>query len=101
MEGLAHNIPFLSEQTTGKAIVGNLHVIALLGPLLVVSVPRFWDKPKFLWVCAIVVPFFIVAHYAVGTIIEARLWMPLFIILIPLSIINLSRLSEPFGGVDT
>ena len=41
-----------------------------------------------------VTPVFILIHYVFGTIIETRLWMPLFVILIPLLIDSLKRFPD-------
>jgi hypothetical protein len=106
-EGLERNIPFLSKEYTATALVGNLHVIFLLGPLLLAGLYRFNEHPRFLRVAASIAPLFILVHYAVGTIVEARLWMPLFVVLIPLALRNIDALvfvkdtEIPRGEVDS
>lgn len=88
-DGLSRNIPFLSSKDTMKAIMANIHVAVLLVPLLILSFHRFMDRPLFLRTAMIVTPFFIPIHYIFGTIIETRLWMPLFVVLIPLTLSTL------------
>ncbi len=86
------NIPFLSPQHTWGAFVANLHLIFLLGPLLVLGAYRFREHPVFLQIAASITPAFIILHYIVGSIRETRLWMPLYLLLIPLALDNLIKL---------
>ncbi|NUN68219.1 MAG: hypothetical protein HUU02_00740 [Bacteroidetes bacterium] len=100
--GLVKNIPFLSPEHTMNALMGNIHVALLLLPLIVLSLVGFRRKPVFLQNAMAIVPLFIVAHYLVGVIIETRLWMPLFIILIPLSLITiLESLERPSSNTPS
>ena len=92
--GMVLNIPYLSEKNALRAVTGNLHMIALLGPLITISAYNFKNHISFLKLAASIVPLFIVVHYVFGTIIETRLWMPLFVILIPLAIGNLQKFLE-------
>lgn len=85
------NIPFLSPQHTWVAIVANLHLLFLLGPSLLIGFHRFNAHPLFLRIAASITPLFIVIHYIVGSIRETRLWMPLYLLLIPLALNNLIK----------
>jgi len=93
-DGIIRNIPFLSFETTGKALVANAHTVFLLGPLIILSILNFNKHPEFLRLISYITPVFIVLHYLFGSIIEARLWIPLFIILIPLSLNTLSLIFD-------
>ena len=85
-EGVVRNIPFLSKEYTNAALSANAHVLILLAPLVLLALRRFNDHPLFLRVAASITPLFIIVHYIVGWVIEARLWMPLFALLLPLAI---------------
>jgi hypothetical protein len=89
-DALIKNIPFLSAETTSSALIANLHVIFLLVPLIVLSLMNFKRHDQFLRIAAYITPLFILVHYLIGNIIETRLWIPLFVILIPLSLNSLS-----------
>ena len=95
LEGIVRNIPFLATEHTGEALMANVHVAVLLGPLLILALMNFKSHPEFLRVTSSIVPLFIVIHYIAGWIIETRLWMPLFVILIPLA---LNTLTKTFGS---
>jgi hypothetical protein len=88
------NIPFLSLQHTWGAFVANLHLIFLLGPLILLGIYRFREHPFFLRIAAYIVPLFLLIHYIVGSIRETRLWMPLYLLLIPLALNNLIKLLQ-------
>lgn len=98
------NIPFLSPQHTWGALVANLHLIFLLGPLIVLGAYRFREHPVFLQIASSIVPLFIIIHFIVGSIRETRLWMPLYLLLIPLALGNLIKLlqdgSEPLSPLE-
>jgi hypothetical protein len=93
-EDLRLNIPFLSSQHTWGALVANLHLIFLLGPLIVLGIHRFREHPVFLQIASSIAPLFILIHYIVGSIRETRLWMPLYLLLIPLALNNLIKLLQ-------
>jgi hypothetical protein len=88
------NIPFISPQHTWGALVANLHLLFLLGPLIVLGIYRFREHPVFLQIAASIAPLFIIIHYVVGSIRETRLWMPLYLVLIPLALDNLIKLLQ-------
>ncbi len=95
------NIPFLSPQHTWGALVANLHLIFLLGPLLVLGAYRFREHPAFLQIASSIAPLFIIIHYVVGSIREIRLWMPLYLLLIPLALDNLIKLLQNENELTT
>jgi hypothetical protein len=94
-DAIQDNLPFLSEESTHFALVSNVYFFVLLGPLVVTSLYQFKAHPRFLRIVGSMVPLFIVIHYAVGRIIETRIWMPLFIVLIPLVLHNLVKVLQP------
>lgn len=96
-EGLIKNIPFLNQETTMNALMANIHTFFTLGALIVLSLTNFSKHPQFLRIAFSIVPLFILLHYIFGSVIETRLWIPLFAILIPLSIdtINILVQVEP------
>lgn len=91
-EGLSKNIPFLSPETTSSALIANALTAFLILPLLIMSLLNFNRQPQFLKVVSYITPLFIIVHYLFGNIIETRLWIPLFALLIPLSLNTLSIL---------
>jgi hypothetical protein len=93
-EDIRLNVPFLSPQHTWVAIVANLHLLFLLGPLVVLGIHRFREHPVFLRLASAMAPLFIIIHYIVGAIRETRLWMPLYLLLIPLALDNLIKLLQ-------
>ncbi len=93
-QDIRHNIPFLSPPHTWGALVANLHLIFLLGPLIVLGAYRFREHPVFLQIASSIAPLFIIIHYIVGSIRETRLWMPLYLLLIPLVLANLIKLLQ-------
>lgn len=92
---LVYNIPFLRAETTWQAVLANTHVFFLLAPLIGLAAIRFREHPRFLQIAAAMTPVFILVHYVFGSIIERRLWMPLYVLLIPLVV---RRLQGWFGG---
>ncbi len=94
-DNVGQNLPFVEPSQNVRAVISNIHFLALVGPLVVLSGYRFSQQPSFLKTTAITIPFYVVAIYIVGAIIEGRLWLPLLIIVIPLSLHTLVSL---FGG---
>jgi hypothetical protein len=94
-EGLPYNLPGADSATTERALVGFIHVVILIGPLLGLASMRFKEKPILLRSAILVAPIFILVHYVVGTAIESRLWFPLYIFLIPPALLTLRALTEP------
>jgi hypothetical protein len=91
-DAIANNIPFIFPGSTSSALIANAHTLFLLGPLIIMSLMNFKNNPKFLQMVSYITPLFIVLHYIVGNIIETRLWLPLFILLIPLSLTTMNNL---------
>jgi hypothetical protein len=91
---LAYNLPFYSDSSSREAIIANFRLIILLAPLMIIGLYKFKDHPKYLQIAAFMALALVVVHYFVGRIIETRLWMPLFPLLLPLVVRNLSLLSK-------
>ena len=91
-DAIAHNIPFIGQFGNPKILLANIHLLVLLGPLTLLALYDFSKHSKFLKSVSYIAPLFVLIHYVVGVIMEARLWMPLFIILIPLAIDTIARL---------
>ncbi|MFN0157751.1 MAG: hypothetical protein ACKVRP_06725 [Bacteroidota bacterium] len=88
-EGLARNIPFVASEYLSSTLVANLRLFLLIGPLMVLTLHVYRQLPAFLRATLLVVPLLIPIHYVFGVIIETRLWMPLFPILVPTAILGL------------
>jgi hypothetical protein len=91
LDGLQANIPLLSSAPTREAVVGNIRLAVMAGPFILISLYRFNEHQLFLRIAAAMTPVLIAAHYLTARVIEARLWMPLFLLLIPLTINNLVK----------
>jgi len=91
-DAIVHNIPFPGSAVTPKVLLANLHLVILLGPLILLALYDFRAHPRFLKSVSYIVPLFVLIHYVVGVIMEARLWMPVFVLLIPLAVDTLDRL---------
>jgi len=85
-DAISLNVPFLDRSKIFRVFIANIHLLILLGPLALIAFYKFPNHPIFLKSVSFIVPPFIVLHYIVGAIIEARLWMPMYIILIPLAV---------------
>jgi len=94
LDRILYNFPFISPRHTPTALVANLHVAFALGPLIMIGLYRFREHPRFLRVVAAVAPLFLLIHYIVGAIIESRLWLPLYLILIPMALNNLEKMFQ-------
>lgn len=87
---LLSNLPLLGNGSAREALVANLRLAILITPLLFIGLHRFKEQPKFLKIAAYMIPVLVAIHYVTGRIIETRLWMPVFPLLIPLCIHNIS-----------
>ena len=97
--GLPWNVPFLeSPKMTHLAAKANLRLLFLLGPLLVIGAYRFRTRPPLLRLAYLSTFLFILIHYLIGQIVETRIWMPVFPLLIPLCILNLANLLPVHEG---
>ena len=90
--GMKYNIPFVSYEYLSNSMAANVHVGLMLGPSIIIGSYRFRQHPAFLKIASYVVPVYIVVMYVFGTVIEARLWLPLLVLLIPLAVDNLKVL---------
>ena len=88
---LLSNLPLPGNGSAREALVANLRLAILITPLLFIGLHRFKEQPKFLKIAAYMIPVLVAIHYVTGRIIETRLWMPVFPLLIPLCIHNISR----------
>jgi hypothetical protein len=89
---ILYNIPFLSTETTGSALIANFHTVVFLGPLFVLTIMHYKKHPQFLRKAVYISPLFILLHYLLGSIIEARLWLPLLVVVLPTSMNTLNIL---------
>lgn len=90
---VATNIPGLAS-SSWKAVVANVHVLLLLGPLLALGALGFARQSSFVRKSALIVPGYLLVHYLFGRVIENRLWLPLVPVLLPLAIGGLVQLRE-------
>ena len=91
LDAAKHNIPFLAPDSLEHVMGANLKLLMLLGPLALVGFARFREQPQFLRAATVILLPFVAVHYLVGSIMETRLWLPLFPVLIPLALVNLDR----------
>lgn len=87
------NLSFLFGEYSREAVMGNIRLAVLLGPFLLLGLYKFSEQPRFLRVASIAIPLLIVVHYFTGRIVETRLWIPLFPLLMPLTVNNLLKMS--------
>jgi hypothetical protein len=93
-DAMSHNLPLFGKSEISQIVAANVHLLILLGPLSLIAIYKFSSHPVFLRSVSLIVPLFILLHYIVGIIMEARLWMPMYIILIPLAIDTLVKLFQ-------
>jgi len=93
-DAISHNLPLFGKSEIAQIVAANVHLIILLGPLSLIAIYKFSSHPVFLKSVSLIAPFFILLHYIVGIIMEARLWMPMYVILIPLAIDTLVKLFQ-------
>lgn len=91
VEGLAMNIPGYATGMEERAIASIVHVLILLGPLFMLALPGFTRKPLIFRGSIVVAAALVLIHFAVATVIESRLWMPLYALLIPSSLHTLNN----------
>ena len=95
------NIPFLSMENTKLALKSNFLFVLLMGPLYALVAIHFRQLPyKLKWLVVTSV-LFLVIHVMVGIMHEARLWMPMFLFLIPAAIYNLNKWFNSNGNQET
>lgn len=93
-DAINQNIPLIDKTKIFGVLMANIHLLVLLGPLTLVALYKFPNHPVFLKSVSFIAPPFVVLHYIVGAIMEARLWMPMYIILIPLAVDTLVKLFQ-------
>jgi len=87
---LARNIAF----ATQEAFSGNIRLLVLIIPFVLIGIFRFHDHPKLIKFALWLVPALILIHYFTARIIESRLWMPLLPLLIPPVLANLDLILD-------
>lgn len=93
-DAITHNLPFFDKSNFAQIVTANVHLAILLGPLFLIAFYKFSSHPAFLKSIFLIAPFFVLLHYVVGIIMEARLWMPVYVIVIPLAIDTLVKLFQ-------
>ena len=86
---LNENIPFYEPGKLSVVFHGYLKFFLFIGPAVLLSLIGFKNKNEFLKVILWIVPFFIPVHFIVGHVEEYRMWMPLFLFLIPAGLLTL------------
>jgi hypothetical protein len=101
MASIAENIPFVSMESTPRAIAANIRLAFFLGPFVALGLYRFKEHNRFLRHTFWIVPPYFLVHYLFGRIVEIRLWIPLLVVLLPLALSTMRRLMEKgrFGTI--
>jgi len=99
-EGLPYNLPLGLSESEPQAAIALVHVALLLGPLLALALLRLREKPLLAQACVLTALLFIIVHFAVGRIIESRLWFPAYLFLLPAALLTLERLWHPGAAGD-
>ena len=81
---LEENIPFYKTGNLDIVLAGYFKFLVFTGPAFLLAFIRFKDKKYFLKTASWAVLPFIPVHILVGHVEEYRMWMPLFLFLIPL-----------------
>jgi hypothetical protein len=89
---LQFNVPFINMDHFNLVVKSNLQFGFLVFPLLLLGLWKYKSLPPILKYAALTSIPFIILHYFVGTIIESRLWIPLFALLIPAVVYNLQSI---------
>jgi hypothetical protein len=89
MQGLGSNIPGYEPGMGGRALQSALHVLVLLVPLFGLAVAGFNRKQILFRGSIVLAGILVIVHFVVATVIESRLWMPVFALLIPPSLLTL------------
>ncbi len=63
-----------------------LYAVFLFGPFLFTAFYRLNSKPLFLKRAALMLPFFLIIHYTMTIMVEPRLWLPVFPLVIALGL---------------
>jgi hypothetical protein len=91
-QGLGMNIPGYESGRTGEAVQSIVHVLLLLAPLFGLAASGFSRLSLFFRGSILLAAGLVIIHFIVATVIESRLWMPEFALLIPPSLQNLRRI---------
>ena len=88
-QGLGMNIPGYESGMAGRSFQSVVHVLLLLAPLFGLAVVGFSRLPLVFRGSIVLAGLLVIIHFVVATVIESRLWMPEFALLIPASLYNL------------
>lgn len=91
---LSENLPFLKDSDPEIIGLGYLKFILLLGSALWIALSGFKNKNEFFRITMLIVPVYIPIHLIVGHLEEYRLWIPLFLFLIPLGLETIRSFKE-------
>lgn len=91
---LKTNFPGLDIHYMGKALEHNLHLFCLLFPVIFLAFFNFKKQHYYTKVLLLTTVPFLFIHYIMGTIIELRLFLPLIVLLLPITIKNLELAFE-------
>ena len=94
-QGLAMNLPGYEPGMAGNAFKSIIHVLLLLGPLFGFAAMRFSRLSLLFRGSILIAGLLVIIHFIVATVIESRLWMPEFALLIPPSLFNLQEILDP------
>ncbi|CAN5480943.1 hypothetical protein BH11BAC1_BH11BAC1_28610 [soil metagenome] len=81
---LGENIPFYQPGKLPVVFSAYLKFILFVGPAACIAMTDLENKNHFLKIIVWMVPAFFLVHIVVGHVEEFRMWMPLFLVLIPL-----------------
>lgn len=81
-----------------------LFIFLLFGFFWILAFLNMNKKPKFLVKSAWIIPLYLIIHFFVGSFAETRIFLPLFLLLIPLGLFSLFKVEgkpDISTGVDT
>lgn len=91
LDKISYNIPGLNMENLMIALKSNVYVLLFLFPIFFVSFYRWKSLDEYYKLILITALLFILINYVFGTIIELRLFLPVVAMLLPITILNLSR----------
>lgn len=83
---IKQNFPYPGNPENLFALKSLFRFGILLGPVIILAAYKFRKKTPFLLRTGTAFILLLLLHFLVGRIIESRLWMPAFILLIPLAL---------------
>lgn len=91
---LKTNFPGLDMAFFWKALEHNLHLFCMIFPVLLLAFWNFKSQNNQVKALLFITLPYLIIHYIMGTIIELRLFLPLIIVLLPITVNNLKTLFE-------